>query len=227
KNQGRPFIQIARDGCPMVKQAILFQDGKRIDGCHTSYQSRLNAIKHFKDGIYFYSGRFALYQNGDRFAEEPGYPVLLTNKRSGEPSPEALRNLVVETIEDLLKQNIKVVLVYPVPEMGFDVPKTFVKNYGSVSPLKLKQELETNPLSIKRIKFTQRTKKIVEAFDSIPNNTLLIRLDPAKVLCDQTKCYANDRNELFYYDDNHISPNAAQRLIDSIVPELRNRGWIE
>jgi hypothetical protein len=225
--QNRPFVQMVRDGCPLVKNTQLYQDGKLVPACSATYEPRIKAIEHFNRGIYFYSGRFALYQNGQRFAEEPGYPVLLTSLESGNPSPKTLFENISQTIEDLLAKNIKLVLVYPIPEMGFDVPKKFVNTFGSVDPLELKQRLRNDPLFVEREKFEQRAKDITDAFDAINDSPNLIRLRPSETLCDALKCYAHDDQKLYYYDDNHLSPGAAQALIDQAESEMKSRGWIE
>ena len=106
------------------------------------------------------------------------------------------------------------------------MPKKFVDNFKSINPLQLKQTLKNSPLSIERNAFVQRTQAITKAFDSLGEHINLIRLRPSELLCDATKCYANDADRLFYYDDNHLSPATAQKLVNSIIPELKERGWI-
>lgn len=223
----RPFIQIAQDGCPLVLGVYLFTDGKRFKRCENIAQARVDAIKHFNQGIFFYSGRFALYENGKRFGEESGYPVLMTTRQDGKPSPDELLTATIATIEGLLNSGTKLVLVYPIPEMGFDVPKAFKERFKNISDLSLKAHLRNRPLNITKDRYLERANNVINAFDSIKDHTNLIRLKPDEVLCDQQRCYAHNDEFLYYYDDNHLSPQAANMLIQSLTPNLRKRHWIE
>lgn len=223
----RPFIQIVLDGCPLVEGMSLYTDGKHVPRCENIVEDRFDVTRHFKDGIYFYSGRFPLYLSGTRFAEEPGYPVLLTNRDDQTPAPDAVLAATIKTIQHLLDNDVKLVLVYPIPEMGFDVPKRFSKRFQQVPALALKRMLKTEPLSIKQQAYIERAGSVIKAFDSIPDHTKLVRLKPSETLCDGLLCYAHNSEILYYYDDNHLSPKATQLVIESIVPELQRRGWIE
>ncbi len=223
---GRPFVQVVQDGCPLVEGMSLYTDHKHVPRCENIYQPRWDAISHFNDGIYFYSGRFALYLEGTRFAEEPGYPVLMTNQEDQQPAPEALLDATVATIKTLLEKNIKTVLVYPIPEMGFDVPKKFINTFKGIDALKLKPELADRPLRIKKQAYLERASAVIKAFDSIGEHENLVRLNPADLFCDENYCYAHDSDILYYYDDNHLSPMASDRLIRKILPELKKRDWL-
>jgi len=223
----RPFVQIVQDGCPLVNSVSLYTSGKRVPRCEDIYEPRVEAIKHFNQGIFFYSGRFALYQDGSRFAEEPGYPTLLTNRADGQPAPKALLIETVNTLKELTEGGSKVVLVYPIPEMGFDVPKKFQSTFQGTEALRLKTTLATRPLSITKEAYLTRAGAIIDAFDSIADHPNLIRLKPANLLCDDQRCYAHNDEILYYYDDNHLSPAAVDMIIDSVLPTLQQRGWIE
>lgn len=225
--QGRAFVQMVRDGCPFVDGVDLYQDGKLVSACRDSFDRRLKAIDRFDQGIYFYSGRFALYKEGQRFAQEPGYPVLLTPSEIGMADPNALLEKIKDTLGILLSKGIKIVLVYPIPEMGFDVPKRFVDKFGSVKPTKLKKALSEMPLTTSRAQFLSRSRSISRAFDEIKDSPNLIRLRPVEQICDAMYCYAHDENHLYYYDDNHLSPRTTQSILELSLPELKARNWID
>ncbi len=223
----RPFVQIVQDGCPLVLGVKLYTDGKLVPRCENIAQARVDAIKHFRQGVFFYSGRFALYEEGKRFAQEPGYPVLLTHRSDGKPSPQQLLVSTAETVQMFLNEGIRLVLVYPIPEMGFDVPKHFKDRFQKTPDLQLKRELNDNRLSIEKAQYLARTANVISAFDNIPDHPNLIRLKPADVLCDSTNCYAHDDEILYYYDDNHLSPQAVTKVLNSILPTLSERGWLD
>jgi len=227
QEHGRSFVQVVLDGCPLVEGVSLYTDGKHVPLCENIVQDRFNATKHFNQGVFFYSGRFALYLNGTRFAEEPGYPVLLTNRGDQQPAPEAVLSATVQTLQRLLDQGTKLVLVYPIPEMGFDVPKKFTTEFQDIPALSLKRALSDRPLSISQIDYIKRAERVIDAYDSIPDQANLVRLKPSDTLCDGQRCYAHNSEMLYYYDDNHLSPKATRQVLDSILPELKRRGWLE
>lgn len=227
ENNNRPFVQMVQNGCPLVVGAILFDNGRRVAKCGDLLTRRLEGIKGFPHGIFFYAGRFSLYQQGLRFKEELGQNIVLTNQSSGEPSEEWLKKAIKQTILKIIGDGHKLILIYPIPEMGFNVPTRFRDEFADANKAQLKQILLSSRLRVKKHEFVDRAGSIIETFESIPDHPNLIRLKPADKMCDDDFCYAHDDELVFYYDDNHLSPLFSARLIRSLIPELKKRNWID
>jgi hypothetical protein len=107
------------------------------------------------------------------------------------------------------------VLLYPVPEVGWDIPRynftTYTKT-GSVQPI----------ISTSYTLFKQRnsfSNRVLDAFDA-PN---LIRIKPESYFCNTVvpdRCVAQNEYVPFYYDTNHLSTAGAKPITDDIVKFL-------
>lgn len=113
------------------------------------------------------------------------------------------------SVREMLRTGHRVILVYPVPEMGWDVParlgKLRMKN-GKLSPTDASTSYAT---------FLSRNQRAQEALDSIGIHPNLVRVKPAQTLCDRLvpgRCVAHINGEPLYFDDNHLS-DAGVRLI--------------
>jgi hypothetical protein len=118
-----------------------------------------------------------------------------------------------KTNKDLLSSDKKVILIYPVPETGWDVPivlaKTLLFNGGEIPALTTSYEV-----------YKERNAEAIDAFDSIPNNKNLIRIKPDKILCDTfiaNRCITHIGSSSLYYDDDHLSNAGAKLVVDEIM----------
>lgn len=222
----RPFIQMVQDGCPFLLGAQRYDAGKRISLCNDIVDNPNHGARKFTQGIYFYAARYTLYRTGERYGEEPGPPIVLTNNPSGEPNTAWFDVAIVDSIKSLLNQGSKVVLIYPIPEIGFDVPTRFVARFGKVDRLNLKRTISKHAIAIDRQRFLHRSNAISAAYDAVGSHKNLIRVKPSDMLCDAKQCFTHDNEILFYYDDNHLSPKFTSRIIDPLEATLKQRGWL-
>ena len=125
------------------------------------------------------------------------------------------------TINDILNQDHILIIVYPVPEMGFDVPRMALKNYTNILD-KLKT-IKNNPkipiLTNSYDVYKKRNKIVFETLDSIhhPN---IYRVYPDKIFCDTmvpNRCVANDKDNLFYRDHHHLSLAGSKYVVNDII----------
>ena len=118
------------------------------------------------------------------------------------------------SIEELLiNKNIRVILIYPIPEVGFDVPDK-LKNYKFFSNKIMDTSLDV---------FKERTKSSFELLDSIQGDNIY-RVYPHKLYCDTTikdRCITHDDKNIFYADDEHPSLKGAEMINDLIMKEIK------
>jgi len=61
--------------------------------------------------------------------------------------------------------------------------------------------------------------KILDTIQS-PN---IYRVYPNKLFCDnqiKKKCVANDENNIFYYDENHLTIQGSKLIVDKIIDKI-------
>ena len=123
----------------------------------------------------------------------------------------------IYTINELLKNNHKIILVYPMPEMGFHVPRRLY-NYYKLNKLDsiLKNK---NFLGIPYGLYEKRVGSSFLLMDSIKNENVF-RVFPHKIFCNNLvieKCIAHDEKNVFYLDDDHPSLIAADLISEKII----------
>lgn len=172
------------------------------------------------------AARFTLYYEGNRFSNgeggvETGDPFFVDGVAfKGATRTEAQRKATVSKayvagIKALLNRNKKVVLVYPIPEMGWDVP-----SYAA------KQMLlgDGGEVSTSYARYRERNRAVFEIFDSLGEQDGLVRIYPHKVFCDSfvtDRCAATVDGKSLYYDDDHLSNYGASYITGNIVSRLR------
>ena len=131
-----------------------------------------------------------------------------------------IRDGLISQINDIINRGHKLILVYPVPEMGFNVPKYLLKE---IIRKKNKKEQFIPILSESYDAYKKRNKLIFEILESVQNPNIY-RVYPHKIFCDikiKNRCVANDKNNLFYYDDNHLSLKGSEFVVEDIMKYIK------
>lgn len=169
------------------------------------------------------NARWALLMERDRFDNEKG------GVESGDKwvwdfggmnvnYPDLMRNEIVDAIEEILNTGRKVVLIYPVPEMGWEVPKVLAKRQFTGKILTTVDGSTLYPVYLKR------NKRAIEALDSLGERDNLIRIRPDKLLCNtfiSGRCVAHMDGVPLYFDNNHLSNEGAKLIVMEIMNSLR------
>jgi peptidoglycan/LPS O-acetylase OafA/YrhL len=117
------------------------------------------------------------------------------------------------SVEELLtNKNIKVILVYPIPAVGFSIIKK-LENYKFFS---------NNLLNTSFDVFKERTKSSFELLDSIQDKNIY-RVYPHTMFCNTTikdRCISHDDKNVFYSDGDHLSLKGAEMVNDLIMKEI-------
>ncbi|MEQ1716642.1 MAG: SGNH hydrolase domain-containing protein, partial [Hyphomicrobium sp.] len=110
----------------------------------------------------------------------------------------------------LTKLGKRVILVYPIPEVGFHVPNTLARlaMYGA-DPQKF-----TRPF----LSYQERHKPIFAALDSIDAPHGLLRVYPHAVLCNNLTCRVSANGDALYFDDDHLSQEGARYISSIFAP---------
>jgi peptidoglycan/LPS O-acetylase OafA/YrhL len=134
---------------------------------------------------------------------------------------EQRQKYITESIKlsakNILQNQHILILVYPVPEIGFHVPKLVIQNKPFFYLLNNKIEIPI--LSVSYDVFKNRNKIIFETLDSIkgPN---VYRVFPHKSFCNTViinRCVTNNKEHLFYYDDDHLSLEGSKYIANDIM----------
>ena len=165
-----------------------------------------------EDSIIVLSGNFKKY-----FFSETEWNYI---SKDNLPVEGIFRNSII----NLLKKN-KVILVYPVPSLDYDLRKRMM-NEVPKSTFKASEYLKESPYTTAHDKYIKDNKKIIEFFDNI-NGKNLYKIFPDKVFCNKSenKCYSHKGKKLYYDDSHHLSSNGAELLSNEVwelVKKIRN-----
>jgi len=205
----------------------------RLSGCTAKYQEqRRKIILSQPNATVIMGGRTPFYLSGEGFNNQEGggdnkkakgffYNIKDTTISKKDDNNVLLKNSFNKTINDLLANNIKIVLIYPVPEVGWNVSKKLITRLA-LSGDGLKGVFETNPLTTSHKVFLKRSQNIYQIYKSI-NNQNIIRVYPEKILCDsliKNRCITHDKSKVFYIDDDHLSYEGAKLIVNKIEKAL-------
>ncbi|MBX2849969.1 MAG: acyltransferase [Acidiferrobacterales bacterium] len=224
------YIQLSEDACPLVKDAIGFRDSTRINNCHGPSQAkRIAKINQFENSIIVYNGRFPYYLSKETFdnqigGKEIGPSSWMSPSLDGDHDVDFVISKVQETITDLLDQGHRVVIIYPVPEAAWDIPKLLSQNLSKFPVGARLREFRNLQITTPFDVYRERTSLSFKMFDEIANHPNLIRVYPDQLFCEQETdlCYTHNSENIYYQDDDHLSPYGAQLVTDQIEQALFN-----
>ena len=185
-------------------------------------------FQNLKNSTVIISGRFPLYLSNFYFDNlEGGVEKTGENgiKSDYKWNANEISNLTKDFIYDLLKNENKIILVYPIPEVGFLVPEEIKKKYlGNYNFLKNQNMYLTTSYEV----YKHRTKNAFKLFDNLVDSKIY-RVYPHEVFCDtviKNRCMTHDDKNSFYVDDDHLSVKGSEKvnnLIIKIIKKIEGR----
>ena len=202
--------------------------GQTEPGCDANVQTqRLEWINSHGPSTVVLGGRLPLILHGDRFDNREGgyegdYSDYFRLPGTAEYDAERLSREITEsyrqTVQLLLEHGHQVVLVYPIPEVGWHVPNMLARRTllnGLNWPI-------PDPLTTSYAVFLERTASSYALLDSFKGEAI-IRVYPEALFCnveETGRCSAHSDDEIFYADEHHPSLAGAQIIVGQIILEL-------
>ena len=206
---GFNFTLFSDGGCLFV-----FKEKFRNSDCSSNEKEVLDDyFKSIRDSIIIYGGRFPLHLNESRFFN--GYVNELgVYKNSTNLTLLEKEKLIIDTISLFLSNNNKVILVYPIPEQGWNVSDLYINNSLSWN----------KDLGYSHEIWKDRVASSTTLLDKIEHKSLF-RVYPDDIFCDTfipNKCAAKYKNSIFYYDSVHLSIEGEALLSAAILLQIQN-----
>jgi peptidoglycan/LPS O-acetylase OafA/YrhL len=230
RSLGEGFRALTRFGCPPIHSYKRVDSG--LNDCGEHHKSTIELLKSDAsiDTVILFA-RWTFFIELDRFnngegGREVGGPVVPIISQFGGESPSDLHSQIAElykrSIEEIVGLGKRVVIIYPQPEVGWDVPALLGKSalYG---------EDVTRPLSTSYSRFRERSLRAYAALDGIEESKYILRILPEKLFCNtmiKNRCVAEDGNYSFYRDDDHVNNLGAGLIAKEVVRAMIEKGWI-
>tara|TARA_B100001057_G_scaffold237100_1_gene237444 strand:- start:4192 stop:6219 length:2028 start_codon:yes stop_codon:yes gene_type:complete len=225
-NQNYNFLLSTYGGCnfhPGFNLVNKKNHSKR--GCSAELQKeRLKLIDSKNDSIVIFVGNYTQDFEESFFDNEEGGIIKTPYDSIFQPINKKIlkKSERINSLKEGFKNNLykilnngnKVVLVYPIPEIGFDVPrKLFINNL-------INRSFEN--FSTSHRVFSNRTKQTYKLFDSM-NHKNLHKIYPEKIFCNsfiKERCAVYFDNISFFSDVIHPSANGAKLINKLIVDKI-------
>ena len=133
-------------------------------------------------------------------------PEIFFSRIYSNATPEFLREFaqhIADSACDLAKRRT-VFMMRPIPEMGFDVPRTLSRRIAAGL---------MGDVSISIDDYRKRNQWVWDAQDAAHDRCGVKILDPLPYLCDSGKCYGSKNLHALYFDDDHLSEFGNKLLI--------------
>ena len=205
----------------------------KVSNCTAKYQEqRRKIILSQSNATVIMGGRTPHYLSGKNFDNLEGggnstkvkgfsYKMSINPTNKQTKNNILVNNSLNKTINDLRVNNIKILLIYPIPEVGWNVSKKLITKLA-LSREGLKGVFLSNPLTTSHNVFLERSKEIYKLYDKIDDKDV-VRIYPEKILCStliKDRCITHDEVNVFYIDDDHLSYNGAKLIVNKIKDAL-------
>ena len=194
--------------------------------CGTKFNQMRYKLIEEKPSIILVGGRFPHALSGTGFDNKEGgieNEVIVTYKSSNNHS---FKKNFINTINKLIIDGHQVILIYPIPEVGVNVPKFFYNKTLDASNMKgiedINRVMNTNPLSTSYDVYLKRTASTFELFDSIKSMNIH-RVYPHNAFCNKhikNRCLANYKGKIYYADDDHLSHEGSKLVVQLILEKI-------
>jgi len=157
------------------------------------------------------------YINGSGYKEGGGHWDWDVGDVSDQGYSVAMARKISSSLSRLVSAGKTVVIIYPIPEMGWSVPEYLAKikhRGGSITD-------ETASDSYNR--FLQRASSSYAALDAVGDDEGVIRVYPEDIFCgsgEKLICHAVLNGQPLYYDDDHLSAYGAKLLSQEIIKSI-------
>jgi peptidoglycan/LPS O-acetylase OafA/YrhL len=166
------------------------------------------------------AARWALSTKGTRYKQEAGKQVTLIaiddggNKQVVKKSQNNVglfNKGLRRTVKQLTQLGRQVVIVGPIPEVGYHVPAAeFVASRTQQDVNKL--------IAPSKQEFKKRTQEVDVVFSQLSTHNHVSIIEPAKKLCEYEVCNVFFNGKVLYRDDDHLSTDGA-RYITPLISE--------
>lgn len=195
--------------------------------CNSNLQkNRTDQIKNDQNSIAIIGGQYPVYLSGKHFItaddigvnEEIKWPVKIVH--SDLDINMKWQDGFIKGIYDLLDHDINVVLIYPIPELGWNPIRKFM--YSDFRAFRKKIDYNKS-LTISFDTYIKRSKESFQLLDSIEHPNLY-KIYPHELFCNKelnNECMTHENNKLLYFDDDHLSLYGSIRLTELIEKKVK------
>lgn len=233
KDNGINLNVLNAPGCQYIlKLERVSKTSGAISKCSSKLQKvRQRVLLSSDPSIVILGGRLPLILSEDRFDNQEGAyegemkEFLQYDKKRLSSHEDRRKAIFIEykkTVLELANYGHQVILIYPIPEVGWNVPKRLKHIIQSVPPNKIESELSKKPITTSFDVYQERSKDSFSLLDGIMHRNIS-RVYPHRLFCNTVvdgRCVTHDLENSYYRDDDHLSSVGASMLMNEISMKL-------
>ncbi|WP_289034217.1 acyltransferase family protein [uncultured Roseibium sp.] len=213
--------QMTLSGCAFIEGYV--RATKDCDGANKRIWS---ALKDFDPDVVIIAGQWISLFTPNAFDNGKGgispfdfRNVEFLGDKNIKPADRAkhARELVLNGVRRVLDNGIATLLVYPVPEPGWNVPSRFgreMRYFGKIP----------KSISIGRMLYEARQKDVIATLDQIESDHVA-RVRPSEYICEgdaaEGHCYQSRNSKIYYSDDSHLTNTAAAMFAAEVLQKVK------
>lgn len=219
------IISLTGAKCPAVRN--VYRINKSKDPCYRYNEMAIPQLLNMPQlDFIILSARWVTNLENDRFDNKEGGIEFGRNKPLGIvengqeltlPEPERHKRVAeqfTKSLQEFAQSGKKIIVIYPVPEVGWDVPNQILKQYRLTGNIQLSTSYD---------RYKERNKATIDALDKAGLSPNLIRIYPDHFFCDRFlkgRCVAATQDTAFYFDDDHLSLDGARFITEAIEEKI-------
>ena len=195
---------------------------KSIKTCNNNYFSDLKKyLSKEKNSIIIFGGRLPVYLSNYYFDNQEGgvegrrfSSKYIPKNKEYDTIQSSFKNEVLK-----LSKNNKIILIYPIPEVGWDPNEKIWLNRKN----KFSKTFNLTEITTSYEVYKNRTKSSFSLLNSIQNDNVY-RVYPHKLFCNsaiKNRCITHNDKDIFYSDDDHPSYKGAEMINELIMKEIK------
>ena len=202
------FIPMTNGGCWYLPAHTKIDDKTKKDDkfCNETYQKNVKKIiSKTSNSIIIFGGNLPEYINSKRFTSSNSIGFKKDAKNG---------------ILDFANNNHDIIIIYPIPTPGFNVPREIIK-INQKNNFDLINEKDNKKLTYS-FNNNQNFKNSYNFLNSLTHENIS-RIYPKDIYCNKfanKKCITYNNKEIFYVDDEHLSVSGSKYLNKSIINEI-------
>ena len=216
KQNNLNFVQITEAGCSHIEGI------DSSPSCKKRAAELIKYLQQYPNSTIIYSSRVPLKLEMQKFVNREG-----DKENNFKPvDQKVVENLYpersmsfIKSLNDIKKASKQLVIVYPVPEQGFDVADKLFANIDSINRAKTLPVLSTSYEL-----FKTRVQRSYQTLDKVIGDDVY-RIYPENIFCSKKtgKCIVSDKDNIYFATDNHVSPLGARLIVNRIAQSINLR----
>lgn len=215
---GESGLFVGTDGCPPIRHITRETENRT---CTKINEAAWSFLRNREDiSTVILAARWTLSVEGTRYRAESGPPVKLSWPGDMKADLEQAGNPYIfevglrETVKEILATGRRIVIVGPVPEVGFDVPTVLARSEMFVGWLDI-PELTEADLNLRARKTEEILHRISSDFDAVEYVNI------SDAFCENGFCsISSDDGVPLYLDDDHISRKASISVLSESLSKI-------